>query len=80
MEAQRSEAGGTSESVRQNLVRELREERLMTREELAERAGLSTRTLWSVESGFRCRLVTKRRIVRALGVARRDHRRVFPNG
>ncbi len=63
-----------------NRVRQIREELLITREELAERTGLSVRTVWSVESGFPCRLPTKRRILQALRVARDRHRTVFPNG
>ena len=63
-----------------NRVRELREDRLMTREELAERAGLSLRTVWSVESGHTCRLPTKRKILSALGLSLERHREVFPNG
>jgi len=61
-----------------NRVRELREARLMTREELARRAGVSERTVWSVENGRPCRIHTKRRILRALGLARSEHLRVFP--
>ncbi len=62
----------------ENRVREFREDRLMTLEELAHRSGLSVRTVWSVENGYPCRLATKRRILRGLGVARRDHGVVFP--
>ncbi len=63
-----------------NRVRELREDRLMTRDELATRAGVSLRTVWSVESGRPCRLPTKRKILQALGLEAAEHRRVFPNG
>ena len=72
-----SEARSTRE---QNPIRKLREELLMTREELAERAGVSLRTVWSVENGRSCRVPTKRRILHALGVAKRRHREVFPKG
>lgn len=61
-----------------NLVRAFREERLMSREELAKRARVSLRTIWSVEAGHECRLGTKRAILRALGIARSRHRAVFP--
>ncbi len=61
-----------------NRVRELREEQLVTREELARRAGISLRTVWSVEAGHECRLETKRAILRALGIPRNRHRSVFP--
>lgn len=63
-----------------NRVRELREDRLMTREELAERAGVSLRTIWSVERGNACRLPTKRKILEALGLSREEHREAFPEG
>jgi len=63
-----------------NRVREIREELLMTREELAERTGLSARTVWSVENGFPCRLPTKRRILQGLRVAKAQYRLIFPNG
>ena len=68
------------ESLREprNQVRALREERLMSRDELARRARVSLRTIWSVESGHECRLETKRAILRALGIARSRHRVVFP--
>ncbi len=64
---------------RPNLVRALREERLMSREELAKRARVSLRTIWSVEAGHECRLETKRSILRALRISRSQHRLVFPN-
>ena len=61
-----------------NRVREIREERLLTRDDLARRAGVSLRTVWSVGAGHVCRVDTKRAILRALGVARSRHRDVFP--
>lgn len=63
-----------------NRVRDIREECLLTREELAQRAHLSLRTVWSVENGHPCRLPTKRKILEALGIARKDHKILFPNG
>ncbi len=63
-----------------NRLREFREELLMTRMELARRAGISLRTVWSAENGDPCRLLTKRKILQALGVPKNEHRRVFPNG
>ena len=61
-----------------NRVRDFREERLMTREEMARRARVSLRTIWSVESGYDCRVETKRAILRALSIPRRHYRLVFP--
>ena len=60
-----------------NRVRELREELLMTRNELAARAGVSLRTVWHIENGGGCRLRTKRKILQVLGVPREQHRMVF---
>jgi hypothetical protein len=51
----------------------------MTREELAKRSGLSLRTVWSVENGHPCRLVTKREILRGLDVSKSEHAFVFPD-
>jgi DNA-binding XRE family transcriptional regulator len=62
----------------QNRVRETREELLLTRDDLARRAGVSLRTVWSVEAGHECRVETKRAILRALGVSRSRYRDIFP--
>ena len=70
----------SEKTPRKNRVREYREERLMTRKELAARAGLSVRTVWSVEKGLPCRLPTKRKILRALCLGKSEHRLVFPSG
>ncbi len=63
---------------RPNRVREHRESLYLTPEELAKRAGVSCRTLWSVENGQACHLVTRRAILKALGVTRQEAWRVFP--
>ncbi len=60
-----------------NRLRRLREERLLTQAELAEKAGVSARTLWSVENGNPCQISTRRAILRALGVARRRGAELF---
>src|SRR6266851_448701 len=46
-----------------NNVQRLREERLLSKAELARRAGVSVMTIDRVEHGARCRLNTKRRII-----------------
>ncbi len=63
---------------RPNRVRQFRESLYLMPEELAELAGVSTRTLWSVENGYSCRLATRRSILKALGVAREEAGLVFP--
>jgi DNA-binding XRE family transcriptional regulator len=60
-----------------NSVRRLREERMMSKAELARRAGLSTLTIDRLERGMSCRMDTKRKILEALGLGPQDRTRVF---
>jgi DNA-binding XRE family transcriptional regulator len=62
-----------------NNVRELREEILMSKAELARRAGVSPLTIDRVESGLSCRLDTKRKIILALGKKLQEKEEVFPD-
>jgi DNA-binding XRE family transcriptional regulator len=50
---------------------------MMSKAELARKAGLSTLTIDRVEAGRRCRLDTKRKILLALGLKVSDKDRVF---
>jgi len=63
--------------VRTNNVQRFREALLMTKAELARRAGLSTLTIDRIESGRPCRLDTKRRILMALGMRVADRDKLF---
>lgn len=63
-----------------NDVRRLREERLMSKAELARRAGVSVLTIDRVERGAECRVDTKRKIILALGLKVADRNRVFFEG
>lgn len=60
-----------------NNVRKLRMERMMSKAELARRAGLSTLTVDRVERGMPCRMDTKRKILEALGLKPSDRVMVF---
>jgi DNA-binding XRE family transcriptional regulator len=60
-----------------NNVRKLRMERMMSKAELARRAGLSTLTIDRVEKGMACRMDTKRKILEALGLTPSDRVTVF---
>ncbi len=60
-----------------NNVRQLREEQLLSKAELARRAGLSPLTIDRVERGEECRVDTKRKIILALGLSIGDRARVF---
>lgn len=64
-------------SERRNNVQTLREERLMSKAELARRAGVSVLTIDRVERGAPCRLDTKRKIILALGLKVSDKGQVF---
>lgn len=60
-----------------NNVQRYRENLMMSKAELARKAGLSTLTIDRVEAGRPCRLDTKRKILLALGLKVSDKDRVF---
>lgn len=60
-----------------NNVQMYRENLMMSKAELARKAGLSTLTIDRVEAGRQCRLDTKRKILLALGLRVGDKDRVF---
>src|SRR5215831_18050778 len=61
-----------------NNVRTLREEILMSKAELARKAGVSALTIDRIENGADCRLDTKRKIILALGKRLQEKTEVFP--
>lgn len=60
-----------------NNVRKYRETLMMSKTELARKAGLSTLTIDRVESGRPCRLETKRRLLLALGLPMANRGELF---
>ena len=60
-----------------NNVQRFREALMMSKAELARKAGVSTLTIDRVESGRPCRLDTKRKVLLALGLGVADQDRVF---
>lgn len=60
-----------------NNVRKLREELLMSKAELARKAGVSALTIDRIEGGKSCRMDTKRKIILALGFKLADKEKVF---
>lgn len=60
-----------------NNVQRYREALMMSKAELARKAGLSTLTIDRVEAGRPCRLDTKRKVLIALGLRISDKDRVF---
>ncbi len=63
-----------------NHVQRYREALMMSKAELARKAGLSTLTIDRLESGRPCRLDTKRKVLIALGLKVSDKDRVFGAG
>ena len=61
-----------------NQVREIREAQLMSKAELARKAGVSPVTVDRIEHGEDCRMSTKRKIILALGLKLTDRNKVFP--
>lgn len=64
--------------VKNNLQR-VREEQMLSKAELARRAGVSVLTIDRIERGERCRHSTKRKILEALGIDIVDRQKVFPD-
>ena len=61
----------------QNNIKKIREERLIGKAELARKAGVSPITINRIESGYPCRVETKRKIIKALGYKLSDRNLVF---
>lgn len=64
--------------MEKNAVKETRERFLMSKAELARKAGLSPLTIDRVERGESCRMETKRKIILALGYDVSDKKKIFP--
>ena len=62
----------------QNIVKEIREELLMSKAELARKAGVSPLTIDRIEKGKSCRMETRRKIILALGYDLSDKDKIFP--
>ena len=60
-----------------NRVKSIRESRLMSKSELARKAGVSTLTIDRIERGEKCRMETMRKIILALGYSIEDKNKVF---
>jgi DNA-binding XRE family transcriptional regulator len=64
-------------AVPSNNVQRYRESLMLSKAELARKAGLSSLTIDRVEAGRACRLDTKRKILLALGLKVSDKAQVF---
>ncbi|RIL07352.1 MAG: XRE family transcriptional regulator [Proteobacteria bacterium] len=61
-----------------NRIRAARQALGWTQNELAEKSGVSPRTIHAIEKGSTCRQATKRRILAALGVPWEMRSEYFP--
>lgn len=64
-------------SQNKNKLKKVREDLLLSKSELARKAGVSPLTIDRIEKGYTCRLETKRRIIFALGFKVSEKDRVF---
>jgi len=60
-----------------NDVKKLREQKMMSKAELARLAGVSAVTIDRIERGEDCRIETKRKIILALGFSLSEKDKVF---
>jgi predicted transcriptional regulator len=61
-----------------NRLKEVREDLLISKSELARKAGVSQLTVARVEKGIACRQETKRKILAALGLKPWEKEEIFP--
>ncbi len=62
---------------KRNMLRELREAQMLSKAELARKAGVSPLTIDRIERGMPCRMDTKRKIILALGLRLSERIKVF---
>jgi DNA-binding XRE family transcriptional regulator len=60
-----------------NRVKKIREDRMLSKAELARLAGISPLTIDRIEKGKPCRMATKRKILLALGLEIHQKQTVF---
>ena len=63
-----------------NSLRKIREDRMMSKAELARKANVTVQTIDRIEKGKECRLDTKRKIILALGYNLADRETIFEDG
>jgi len=61
----------------ENSVKKMREEKMLSKTELARLAGISPLTLNRIEQGKDCRMATKRKILFALGLTPEQKQTLF---
>lgn len=66
-------------TTKTNSLKRIREQLLLSKAELARKAGISPLTIDRIERGMDCRLETKRKIILALGISLEDKDKIFPD-
>jgi DNA-binding XRE family transcriptional regulator len=61
-----------------NNIKKIREKLLMSKAELARKAGVSPLTIQRIEQGKNCRMETKRKLILALGYSLSEKGKIFP--
>ena len=61
----------------ENSVKKIREAQLLSKAELARKAGVSPLTIDRIEKGKECRMETKRKIILALGYNLSEKNKIF---
>ncbi|MFQ5329269.1 MAG: helix-turn-helix transcriptional regulator [Thermodesulfobacteriota bacterium] len=67
----------TRQSKSNNHLKKVRESMLLSKSELARKAGVSPLTIDRIEKGYNCRMDTKRKIIEALGLKITEKDKVF---
>ncbi|MBI5560755.1 MAG: helix-turn-helix transcriptional regulator [Deltaproteobacteria bacterium] len=62
---------------KKNNLKKIREDMLITKSELARKAGISPITIDRIEKGYECRVDTKRKIIQALGLKLSERELIF---
>lgn len=63
--------------MNKNNLKKIRESMLLSKSELARKAGISPLTIDRIERGCPCRVDTKRKIIHALGLKISEKNKVF---
>jgi DNA-binding XRE family transcriptional regulator len=65
-------------AVNKNYLKKYREEKLLSKAELARKAGISSITIDRIEKFKSCRMDTKRKIILAMNLKLSEKNKIFP--
>ena len=64
--------------AKHNNLKQIRAKALLSKAELARKAGVSVLTITRIEQGMECRMDTMRKVIQALGYKIEQKGKVFP--